>query len=205
MNRTLCTAAILILCAAGAAIANPVILAPSATTLGLGQVRAEAALSPDNESGKYYWLSTGALGVEASLIRVEDANRKIENLFSAQMSFLPETFLSPALAFGVSDIGSQSAEGIGLYAVATKTLELSRFVPLVREFRATAGVGVGGIRGPFFAAEAKLPLRVFVQGEYDSRDFNAAVGFQPIEMLRFKAYNIRGDFFFGAELKPISF
>lgn len=190
------------LCAPAAA--NPLLLAPTATTLTSGQVRAEAAFSPDNTNGRYYWLTTGLKQFEIDAIRLERHSLASENMVGLQFSFLPETSLSPGVAFGVSDIASQS-NGIAPYAVITRHLPMGEAAFLIKDFAATAGVGLFGIRGPFSGFEAKLPMNVFVQGEYDSHDFNAAVGWQPTTLFRVKAYTIRKEYYLGAELVPVTF
>lgn len=182
--------------------ANPLILAPTATTLTTGQLRAEAALSPDNTNGRYYWLATGLAQYELSAIRQQRPGLSAENSIGIQASFLPETPFNPAVAFGVNDLASHS---IGVYAVVTKHLPIGMASLLVKDFAATIGVGLFGIRGPFGGFEAKLPMKIFVQGEYDSHDLNAAVGWQPTSLFRVKAYTIRKEFYLGAELVPVSF
>lgn len=199
------TAFIVVLALLAPAHANPLILAPTATTLTTGQVRAEAALSLSNTNGHYYWLGTGLQQYELSAIGFQQRGGKIEGMVGLQASFLPETSLSPAIAFGVNDIASQSSDGIGLYAVVTKHLPVGPAAFLIHDFAATVGVGLFGIRGPFSGFEAKLPGKFFVEGEWDSHDFNAAVGWQPISLFRIKAYSIRGDTYFGAELVPMTF
>jgi hypothetical protein len=185
--------------------ANPILFVPTGNMLTTGQFRAEAAFSPNNENGKYFWLGAGLLQFEANLIRFESPTGEKENLIGAQWNFLPETLLTPGISFGVKDIASESEEGIGGYLAITKHIPIGEAVSLVKDFSATVGVGVGGIKGLFAGFEAKLPLGFFVQGEYDSHDLNAAAGWQPINMFRVKAYSLRKEFFFGAELVPILF
>lgn len=187
-----------------AAHSNPLILEPTGTTLTTGQVRAEAALSPGNEHGKYYWLAAGFQQFEFNVIRTENGTGKNENMVGLQWGFLPETIFTPGISFGVRDIASQSAEGIGGYVAVTKHLPLPEN-SLLKDLGLTAGIGAAGIRGTFFGFQAKLPFNLFAEGEYDSKDFNTAVGWQPISLLKLKAYNIRKDFYIGAELVPISF
>jgi len=184
--------------------ANPLILAPTATTLTTGQVRAEAALSPANTNGSYYWLATGLAQYELSAIRQQRPGLSAQNMIGIQTSFLPETSFNPAVAFGINDLASQS-HGIGVYAVVTKHLPIGQASLLVKDFAATVGVGLFGIRGPFTGFEAKLPMNIFVQGEYDSHDLNGAVGWQPTSLFRVKAYTIRKEFYLGAELVPVAF
>lgn len=185
--------------------ADYLLLAPTATTLVPGQVRAEAAFSPDNSQGRYYWLATGLQQYELSAIRQERPGLSSENLLGIQASFLPETSLNPAVAFGVRDAVNQSSEGIGIYAVVTRHLPVGARSVLIKDFAATVGVGLFGIRGPFSGFEAKLPMNLFVQGEWDSRDFNAAAGWQPASLFRVKAYTIHKEFYLGAELVPVAF
>ena len=191
---------ILALCVPCAVGANPLLLAPTGTTLTTGQFRVEAALSPGNEHGKYMWFATGLFQLEGSLIRFEPPGEKAQNIFGAQWCFLPETFITPAVSFGVRDVAGQTDEGVAGYFAVTKHVATEGVVPVLREFSATLGLGVGGLRGPFASFEAKLPMGFFVQGEYDSRNLNGAFGWQPTSIFRLKAYSIRHDTYFGAEL-----
>ena len=205
VRRALWTGMALALWLSQCASSNPLILAPTGTTLTTGQFRVEGAFSPSNEHGKYLWFATGFLRFEANLIQCDQPGLPAQNLIGAQWCFLPETFMTPAVSFGGTDIASQSREGIGAYLAATKHISTEAVVPLLKEFSATMGIGVHGIKGYFAGFEAKLPAGIFVQGEFDSRDFNGAVGWQPIPLFRLKAYSIRADFYYGAELVPIAF
>jgi len=195
---------ILILSAGATAQANPLILAPTAATLTTGQVRAEAALSSGNRDGHYYWLAAGLQQYELNAIGFQKRGERVQAAIGAQASFLPETSLSPGIAFGISDIASQW-DGVGVYAVVTKRLPVGESSPVIRELAATVGVGVLGIKGPFGGIEAKLAGKFFVQAEWDSHDLNGAVGWQPIGLFRVKAYSIRGDTYYGAEVVPVTF
>lgn len=195
----------LVLALSIAASANYLILAPTATTLTTGQVRAEAALSSGNTNGRYYWLATGLQQYELNAIRLEKPGLSAQNMVGIQASFLPETSLNPAVAFGIRDVASQSPDGIGVYAVVTRHLPVGAASVIVKDFAATVGVGLFGVRGPFSGFEAKLPMNIFVQAEYDSHNVNAAVGWQPTSLFRVKAYSIDKDFYLGAELVPVTF
>ncbi|MCL5105477.1 MAG: hypothetical protein M1133_15390 [Armatimonadetes bacterium] len=206
MKKLLCAAMALLVFATGPVLANYILLAPSGTTLSTGQVRAEAAFSPNNDDGKFFWLGTGLMQLELNVIAVGNpGSEKTENRVGAQWSFLPETSITPAVGFGVTDVASESHEGIGGYAVVTKHLRTGAVNPFVKELSLTGGIGAGGIKGPFAGVEARLPMGIFLQAEYDSHDFNGAVGWQPISLLRFKAYTLRDNFYFGAELRTIRF
>lgn len=200
MRRSVHAVIIAIFCLSSAAGSNPLLLAPTGTTLTTGQFRIEAALSPGDRSGKYFWFVTGFMQLEASLIRAQNVVGNTENIFGAQWCFLPETCITPAVSFGARDVGSQSKEGAAGYLAVTKRVCTEGVVPVLKEFSATLGLGVGGLRGPFAGFEAKLPVGFFVQGEYDSRNLNGAFGWQPTSIFRLKAYSIRHDTYFGAEL-----
>lgn len=205
IGRVFCVCLILVMCLSGFAAANTILLAPTGTTLTTGQIRAEAAFSPGNDEGKYYWLGAGFQQFEARVIRFENAAGDHENQFGVQWNFLPETFLTPAISFGVTDITSQSQEGIGVYAAVTRHVNTGRLSPVLKELAVSGGIGLKGVNGPFFGVEAKLPLNTFAQVEYDSRNLNASIGWQPAELFRVKASSIRDEFYFGAELVPIQF
>lgn len=189
----------------GRATADPLLFAPTGTTLMTGQIRAEAAFGPDDPDASYYWLSAGFQQFELSAVRAAYGSGADENIVGLQWSFLPETTLTPAVSFGVRDVASQSTEGIGIYGTITRHLPIGASSRLLKDLSVTAGIGIGGVRGPFAGVEVKLPWRLFVQAEYDSRDLNGAFGWEPLDRIRLKAYNIRREFFLGAELAPIRF
>ncbi|MCE5323049.1 YjbH domain-containing protein [bacterium] len=198
--------AILMICILSSPVlANRILLVPSGETLTTGQFRAEAAVSPGNDEGSYMWLAAGLMQVELSVLRHENPGGEKDNEYGAQWSFLPETTFNPAVAFGVQDIADESGDGITGYLVATKHLPIRLALPIINDFSVTAGLAAGGIEGPFFGLEAHLPLNFFIQGEYDSQNFNAALGWQPISMFRLKAYTIKDEAYFGAELLPLNF
>jgi hypothetical protein len=202
VRRSIHVVIMLCLCWTSALWANPLLLAPTGTTLTTGQFRVEAALSPANKQGKYFWFATGFMQFEASLIRENDVVGENTNIFGAQWCFLPETFITPAVSFGVRDIGLQTKEGMAGYLAVTKHVATEGVVPVLKEFSATLGLGAGGLRGPFAGFEAKFAAGFFVEGEYDTQNLNGAVGWQPISMVRIKAYSIRHDTYFGLELTP---
>ena len=186
------------------AAANYLLLAPTGVTLTTGQYRAEAAFSPRNDEGKYFWLGTGFRQYELNVIQVPSNDGGDESLVGVQLNFIPETFLTPAVSFGLKDVASQSAEGIGVYVAITRSLPLSER-SILKQFALTAGVGAAGIRGPFVGFQAELPNRFFAEGEYDSQNLNAAVGWEPLPGFKVKAYTIRGELYYGAQLARVGF
>ncbi|MCE5314134.1 MAG: hypothetical protein ABFD49_08280 [Armatimonadota bacterium] len=205
MKKIILAVIMLSICSSGPILANRILLVPSGQTLTTGQVRAEAALSSGNDEGKYIWLATGLAQVEINWLRFNKPSGESDNEYGAQWNFLPETSFNPGVGFGVQDIAGESDAGVTGYVVATKHLPTSMTGKFVNDLSATVGVAAGGIEGPFFGFEAHFPLKFFAQGEYDTHFFNAAVGWQPISLFRLKAYTLRGEGYFGAELVPIQF
>lgn len=193
------------LISSGAVMANPLLLSPTGETLTTGQFRLEAALSPGNDRGKLFWFATGFQQWEFNATRIDNRCGEDETLLGVQWSFLPETMLTPAVSFGARDAAFQSAEGLGVYAAVTRHLPIGEGSRFLKDFMVTAGIGAAGIRGPFASFEAKIFGNLFAEAEYDSREFNAAVGWQPIPRLKLKLYTIRDEIYYGAELVPISF
>jgi len=186
------------------ALANNLILIPTGTTLTTGQVRAEAALSVDGTDGRYFWLGAGLQQYELNVTRFQRPHLAAENVIDLQFCFIPETIFTPAVAFGINDLADQSRQGPGPYAVITRHLPLPEASPL-KGFAATVGFGVVGLRGPFLGVEAELPAHFVLQGEYDSRDYNAAIGWKLTPSFMLKAYTIRRENYLGAELVPLTF
>jgi len=203
--RTLWIVTALVVFACAAVSADPILLAPTGKTLGTGEFRVEGAFGSDDHDGDYFWGGVGFMQFEANLIRLDDVDGHSENLIGVQWNFMPETFATPAVSFGVTDVASDSDDGIGGYAAITKRLDVGVVVPLIKSVTGTAGVGIGGISGVFGGVQVKFPAGFFVEGEYDTNDFNGAVGWQPFKMLKLKAYSIRDDIYFGAEVRPLSF
>lgn len=205
MRNLLAATSIIMIALLSPAMANNLILIPTGSTLTTGQVRAEAAVSVDGAESHYYWLGTGLKQYELNVTRFQRPGLDAENIAEVQFSFLPETILTPGVAFGVNDFANQSEQGIAPYAVISRSLPLGQSALLLKSLTATVGIGALGIRGPFFGFEAELPANIVVEGEYDSRDFNGAIGWKPISMLMLKAYSIRRETFVGAELVPLTF
>lgn len=185
--------------------ADPALLAPTGVTLTTGQIRAAAAFSTEDSADRYFWLGAGLMQVEINLLRIESSGGASRNVLGAQWNFLPETMITPAVGFGVRDALSDSEEGFGIYAAVTKRLPVPALAATVQELAVTAGIGAGGIKGPFFSAEARLPSRLILQLEYDSRDLNGALAWEPVPPFRLKAYSIRSEFYLGAEIAPLRF
>ena len=203
--RLLSRLAALLLILGTQAGANPLLLAPTGETLTTGQFRLEAALSPGKDRGKLFWFATGFQQWEFNATRIDNRCGEDETLLGVQWNFLPETMLTPAVSFGVRDAAFQSAEGLGVYAAVTRHLPVGEGSWFLKDVAVTAGIGAAGIRGPFASFEVLTVGNLFAEAEYDSREFNAAVGWQPIPRLKLKLYTIRDELYYGAELVPIAF
>lgn len=181
------------------------IFTPTGTTLGAGQFRAEVAAGANSDNGKYYWLGMGLMQCELNLISRAPEKGSSQNSFGAQIAFLPETFATPAVGFGVMGISSQTHRDVSGYAAITKTLPVGALGPLSDDVKATLGLALGGTNGLFGSVEASLPFGFFLQGEYDTRSINAAFGWRVAKIVRLKAYTINNDIFAGIELNTIRF
>ena len=201
MNRAVLVLMLLAMLTSGSAVANDLLLAPTGVTLTTGQDRAEAAL---NDNGKYFWLGTGFKAYELNVVHIDSNPDGNENLIGAQWNFIPETIFAPAVAFGVRDAASESKEGIGAYFAITRHLPLPER-SILEDFGLTFGLGAVGIRGPFFGFQAELARHFLAEGEYDSQNFNAAVGWEAMPNFKIKAYIIRGEAYFGAQLERMDF
>ncbi len=204
MKRALWLSFVLFTCISQC-FANNILLAPSGTTLTTGQFRIETAFSKDNNRGNYSWAGVGFMQYELNLIRYQPKSGETENLLGAQWNFIPETIITPAISIGIRDAASQSVEGISGYAAITKHFPVRRLTPIIQSFGLTVGFGIGGIKGLFTGFETDLPLKVYIQAEYDSRDFNTAIGWRPLPKLSIKAYRLRGETYYGAEFLNTEF
>ena len=195
----------MIIICASSAMADRSILLPIGATLTTGQVRAEMLFSHSNNHGNYQMFATGFQQFEFNATRVEFEGGRKETLFGTQWSFLPETFFTPAVGFGVRDITSESREGIGVYGAITKHFPTGPAQDWFSDFSVTVGVGAKSLKGPFAATEFHLPSNIFVQAECSQEGWNAALGWQPVPLVRVKTYSLGNINYFGAELVPIEF
>jgi len=186
-------------------LADRNILMPTGQTLTTDQVRAEALFSYANNHGNYQFLATGFQQFEFNATRVEYEGGRKETLLGAEWNFLPETFFTPAIGFGVRDINSQSKEGIGIFAAVTRHFPTGPAQEWLSDLSVTLGVGAKSLKGPFASTEFHLPHNLFVQAEYSQEGWNAALGWEPIPLVRLKTYSLSNINYFGAELIPVEF
>ena len=103
---------------------------------------------------------------------------------SLQALVLPETFVTPALSFGVKDIANSAGTfagdgfyGRAYYFAATKDFDNGVSQPKLRGLTITAGLGAGSYHGVFGGVGVDLPLRLLGTAEYDGRSMNYRVAF----------------------------
>ena len=195
----------LVLIIASSAYANNLILIPTGTTLSTGQYRVEAVVNFDNSDNKIIHAAAGLKQLELNATHLGYEGGREENLLGAQWNFLPETFITPAIGFGVTDATSQTKEGFGVYAALTKSVPTTFVSRFVNKLSFTVGMGAKSINGLFGGFEAQLPLSLAAQVEYDGDNWNAALAWQPVKLFRFKVYSIKEKHYYGAELIPIEF
>jgi hypothetical protein len=180
--------------------ADKLITMPTGRTLSTGQFRVEGSISEADENGRRIELAAGLMQFELNAKRLFYRDNKSEDIFGAQWNFLPETFITPAIGFGVTDAFSQTAEGIGVYTAVTKSLKIPG-VKFVRDISTTAGLGIKSIRGAFFGVDVTLNNGLFGQLEFDSEQWNNCFGYQPTKTIRIKVSNIHNQRFYGIEYK----
>jgi hypothetical protein len=193
---------------AGTVCADRLILTPKGDTLSTGGIKAEYAARPDSDDGQIYWVNLGVSRIELEGARFQNFGGDTLDVVSAQVSVLPETTFTPAVAIGARDIANDT-EGQSLpYSEEALYLSVSKGVPvtggvplLFQDVRMHGGIGTGSLSGVFFGIEGKLaPLGVGVQAEYDTDDFNYAATYSIIPALKLKVSSIKGDVYYGATL-----
>lgn len=191
---------------AGSVAADRLILIPEGTTLTTGQVKGEVAIGTEDDSPTVIWGNVGISRLEVEGAWFSNFGPENVQAYGVQVSVLPETSFTPALAVGVRDIGDEASpfnslyNGRSFYAALSKGIPFSDGIPFLQDVKFHGGVGTGSLSGVFFGAEAAIPGGIHLAGEYDTEDFNfsAAYGFARIAQL--KVYSIRSDFYFGASL-----
>lgn len=186
------------------AVADRLILIPTGETLSSGSIKAEYAAN-SNGDGKVYWVNLGVSRLEIEGTRFQDFTPDNEEAVSAQVSVLPETTFTPAIALGIRDIGDETEgkgvlyDGQSFYLAVSKSIPVTGGVPLLfQDVVMHGGIGTGSLSGIFFGIEGTLPMGVKVMGEYDTNDFNFALSYNLIPTLKARVSSIKGDIYYGA-------
>jgi hypothetical protein len=189
--------AVALVLASGAARADRLIWIPTAYTSGLqGEYLGEA----DGNRG----LLTGQFGIgrqfELLARHYKDFSADDETEVGGQWQVLPEGFATPAVAVGVWDVADEGDQGRRFFGVISKSVPIVNKLPLgVRDIKVHAGVGSNRLSGVFLGGQVGFPFGLRLYGEYDARDFNAGLSWNPILPLRLKLESWDGDFFLGAQ------
>jgi len=190
----------LLLCITAATSADRLVLIPSAYNLPPGSLKVEVARRETQGGLTLYWLRVGLVGgFELEGTRYETQQRQRES-FSLQYNILPDIGFTPAVSVGVRDVANQTEEGIAFYIAAAYRLPYMPPNPIIDEMFVFGGVGAGGIKGPFVGAKVRTPYRILLSAEYDSRQWNAALAWEPVPLLQLHLYSIGGKTYYGASL-----
>jgi hypothetical protein len=187
--------------------ADRVIVTPSGATLAplCASVQGIAAVSGRPASD--LWVS-GSLNVfEFEAAHLEKPGNRA-NAVSAQVSILPETFITPSISAGVRDIfdttrqfGNVGYTGRSIYIAAGKTLLATELSPMpLRNMSINAGLGTGVTGGIFGSVSSDLPFGVREAIEYDGRALNYRVSRDFGSMARVEYERLHGGNFLGIEL-----
>lgn len=188
-------------CLGGAVSADRLIIIPEGTTLTTGAARVEYA---GRQSAQAYWAAVGILRLEVEGAWFKGFGAGNANALSAQVSVLPETSFTPAVALGVRDMGDKTDDqtalygGRSFYVAASKSVPLAGGEAMLQELKVHVGIGTGSLKGVFFGAETTLPGKVQLAGEYDTRNFNFAATYFVAPVVRLRVSSIGGDPYYGA-------
>jgi hypothetical protein len=186
--------------------ADRLILIPTGDTLTTGGIRAEYQQKLDASDGNMSRVNIGISRFEIEGARFQDFGSENATAVSAQISVLPETSVTPAIALGVRDL-SDETDGLGmpydgrsLYLAASKSIPVTGGIPLIfKNVKVHGGIGTGSLHGVFFGVEGKLPLGVRLAGEFDSEKLNAMLSYNVVPTLRVDLGVIRSDTYVGAQ------
>ena len=176
----------------------PVLAAPSVNgPTGLINSPTADVLRPGQLALGYYHLKNGGVGsfntniapnLELGVAAFRYDGQSNKNYINAKFAVVPETILTPGLAFGVEDMANRDQRSV--YAVASKALPFG--------FRIHAGTGGGRFRGVFAGIEKTInpisvitgsnafPATTFI-AEYDGQTMNYGARMSIIPGLKLDA------------------
>ena len=176
----------------------PVFAAPSVNgPTGLINSPTADVLRPGQLTLGYYHLKDGGVGsfntnvapnVEIGVAAFRYDGQSNKNYINGKFAVVPETILTPGLAFGVEDMANRDQRSV--YAVASKALPFG--------FRIHAGTGGGRFRGVFAGIEKTInpisvitgsnafPATTFI-AEYDGQTMNYGARMSIIPGLKLDA------------------
>jgi hypothetical protein len=186
--------------------ADRIIFAPTGMTLSPGEVKVEGAISPSSNNNRVYWAGVGMQRFEINAIHFTQNGSVMgisnADVINVELSLLPETTLTPGVGIGAWDIAGKTPSGTGYFFAISKQLPLTKSIPTpIRDIRVHTGFGINGIHGGFAGAEASLPFRLKIAGEYFQKDFNFSLAWTAIPAVQFKAYLLDKKPYYGVEFK----
>lgn len=201
-------AAVGVLCSliATSASASRLIVIPEGDTLTTGGFQLQYASKFDSNDGKMLLANVGISRVEMEAARFQNFQDGTIDAFGAQLSILPDTSFTPAVAVGVRDIGNRT-DGIGapydgeaFYLALSKGIPVTGGIPLLlQDVKLHGGVGTGSLSGVFFGAEGTLPFGLRLAGEFDSKNVNFSASYSIIPSLSSEVALIKGDLYYGGK------
>lgn len=188
--------------------ADRLILSPTGSVLGRGDLRAEGLFNANSNDPQVYQLNFGLERVELSAAWINHGSELIgsqnTDSYGVELGILPETTLTPGIGVGIWDITASTADGRGYYLAITKVVPLTKMLPLpLNDVKLHLGVGAAGIDGPFGGADAALFRNVRLYGEYFQHNSNFAVGVHVFRGIEARACSLGGKPYYGVQISSI--
>lgn len=170
-----------LLCGAGAAKTDRLILIPTARKINIGDIRAEYLFSGRNQRFQqaYIALPVGH-SFEADLLFEKTDDKSVGSLDFAYNYVVPITDTTPGLTFGVRDVLNRTQYGRALYAAATWRFGVEDTTSATVPMELTIGAGPKPIRGAFVGVMLPFSNEVRLLVEHDSIQATAGLELRPI-------------------------
>jgi len=168
------------------------IFTPTADTLNMGAVNAGASyISGDDDSDiSYFSANIGVInGLEAGLGYQNPEVGDSETIINAKYAIMKESFATPGVAVGVSDLSDEIDSTP--YVAVSKTLDVPGLA--IKSLRGTVGLGSGTLDGIFGGLSAVITDKVTFMIEHDTDDLNLGLQFAGYAGLRAHVDLIGGD------------
>jgi len=172
---------------------------------GLIGIPTTEVLSPASASLGGYWLhSNGGSsasvfaaeagvfpGLEVGLSVIKPEHFDSETAFNAKFRVIPETLVTPGVAVGVFDVGSNL--DTTAYAVVGKSLSVPGASSLASASAYLGFAGGGGVDGVFGGLSATVGNKLTLMVEHDTNDVNFGARFAITDQFRLHAALLGGD------------
>ncbi|MEN6357443.1 MAG: YjbH domain-containing protein [Armatimonadota bacterium] len=167
------------------------IFTPTADTLNMGGVNAGAAfVSSDDDDISFFSANVGVIdGLEVGAALIDPDEGDSKTALNAKYAILKETFATPGVAFGVSDLTDEIDSTP--YVVVTKTLDIPKLT--LRQLKGSIGFGDGSLDGVFAGLSAVLSDKLTLMTEYDTENLNVGLQFAASGGIRAHVDLIDGD------------